>query len=75
MQSVAQNIPVFSARWFFPHRYHLAIGEPYNLEPAPENVDVDWLHAKAEEMRQKVDFLSKCWYRSKNLQGTVTWQE
>lgn len=57
MQSGAQIIPVFNARWKFPHRYHLAIGEPYNLESAPENVDNDWLHAKAEEMRQKVEAL------------------
>lgn len=57
MHSGAQIIPVFNARWNFPHRYHLRIGEPYKLDPAPENVDIDWLHTQAEIMRQKVEEL------------------
>ena len=57
LKSGAQIIPVFNSRWNFPHRYRLAIGEPFKLDPAPANVDNAWLHSQAEMMRRKVEAL------------------
>lgn len=51
----AQLIPVYNAIWDFPHRYNLAIGRPYHLDPVPEGgYDIDWLHQQARKMQDKV---------------------
>ena len=58
LESGAQLIPVFNGRWDFPHRYHLAIGKPFHIDPVPDGgVTRDWLHIQAEMMRQKVEEL------------------
>ena len=58
VESGAQLIPVFNGRWSFPHRYHLAIGSPFHVDPIPEGgVTRDWLHAQAAKMQQKVEEL------------------
>ena len=57
--SGAPLIPVWNARWSFPHRYRLAIGEPIRLNPPAEGISTEWLQAQTEVARKAVQNLSK----------------
>ena len=56
----AQVIPVYNAFWKFPHRYRLAIGEPYHIPEVPEGgVTHEWLRGQADDMHDRVAALGK----------------
>ena len=53
--SGARIIPVYNEAWKFPHRYRLAIGEPFFLENMPEGKDrQEWLKEQTELIRNSV---------------------
>lgn len=55
VQSGARLIPVYNKFWKFPHRYRLAIGEPFYVDPVPEGgITADWLREQREIVREKV---------------------
>ena len=48
-------MPVWNAVWKFPHRYHLAIGEPMHLDPLPEaGESADWLRDQTKKIQAAV---------------------
>lgn len=54
-RSGAQVIPVWNAFWNPPHRYRLAIGEPFHLDPVPpEGESAAWLKAQTARLRDAV---------------------
>ena len=54
-RSGAQVIPVYNHRWKFPHRYRLAIGQPFHLDPAPpEGPSSAWLTDQTKKIRDAV---------------------
>ena len=53
--SGAQLIPVYNQFWTFPHRYGLAIGEPFHIDTMPEEgLTSEWLHAQTDRIRDAV---------------------
>ena len=53
--SRAQLIPVYNQYWNFPHRYRLAIGEPYHIDAMPEEgLSSEWLHAQTDKIQAAV---------------------
>lgn len=54
-RSGARMIPVYNKFWKFPHRYRLAIGEPFHLDPLPEGGETaEWLKEQTERIRGRV---------------------
>ena len=54
-KSGARVVPVFNAVWHFPHRYRLAIGAPYHLDPVPpEGAQSAWLRGQTQRIRDSV---------------------
>ncbi|MBR6246775.1 MAG: 1-acyl-sn-glycerol-3-phosphate acyltransferase [Bacteroidales bacterium] len=54
-RSGARIVPVWNAVWKFPHRYHLAIGEPIHLDPLPETGEsADWLRDQTKKIQAAV---------------------
>lgn len=57
-KSGARLVPVYNARWSFPHRYRLAIGKPIHLPPVPEGADFNaWLGEQTELLQRAVEEL------------------
>ena len=55
----AQIIPVYNKFWKFPRRYRLAIGNPVQLDPVPEDGPTsEWAHAQTDRIRQAVAALA-----------------
>ena len=52
--SGARIVPVYNSFWKFPHRYRLAIGEPFRLEKAPQGDLSDWLKEQTALIQEKV---------------------
>ena len=53
--SGAQLIPVYNQFWHFPHRYCLAIGEPFHIDTMPpEGLSSEWLHAQTDKIQAAV---------------------
>lgn len=54
-RSGAQVVPVYNAFWKFPHRYRLAIGEPFHLDPLPpEGPSSAWLSSQTDRIQSAV---------------------
>lgn len=54
-RSGAQLIPVYNKFWKFPHRYRLAIGQPFRLPSLPEDGETaEWLKEQTAVIREKV---------------------
>ena len=54
-KSGAQIVPVYNAFWHFPHRYRMAIGEPFHLDPVPEEgMTKEWLAGQAAKVQAAV---------------------
>lgn len=56
-RSGARVAPVYNAVWKFPHRYRLAIGEPFHLEDPGEET-AEWLKAQTEKLQDAVAALA-----------------
>ncbi|MBR4809007.1 MAG: 1-acyl-sn-glycerol-3-phosphate acyltransferase [Bacteroidales bacterium] len=55
----AQIVPVYNKFWKFPHRYRLAIGEPFELDPVPEGgATSEWAHAQTARIQEAVAALA-----------------
>lgn len=53
--SGARIVPVFNHFWNFPHRYKLAIGEPFHIDKMPEEgLSSEWLHAQTDRIQAAV---------------------
>ena len=58
-RSGAQLIPVYHLPWKFPHRYRLAIGEPFRLSPPPDGAEsAAWLKEQTEIIQASVAALA-----------------
>ena len=53
-KSGARIIPVYNSMWHFPHRYRLAIGEPFSLEEAPSGDLSAWLKEQTRLIQDRV---------------------
>lgn len=54
-RSGARIVPVYNAYWDFPHRYRLAIGEPFTLPPLPEEGEsAAWLREQTVRIQEAV---------------------
>lgn len=54
-KSGARLVPVYNARWSFPHRYRLNIGNPIYLPQPPEGIDFNkWLQEQSDMLRDAV---------------------
>ena len=53
-KSGARIVPVYNSMWRFPHRYRLAIGEPFRLETPPEGDMSEWLKEQTAFIQDKV---------------------
>ena len=53
-KSGARIVPVYNSMWHFPHRYRLAIGEPFRLETPPPDDLSDWLKEQTALIQEKV---------------------
>ena len=59
-ESGAQIMPVYNRFWKFPHRYELAIGEPFHIDSTPpEGIKSPWLHAQTDRIQAAVAELEK----------------
>lgn len=53
--SGARIIPVYNCMWNFPHRYRLAIGEPFHIDKMPEEgLTPEWLRAQTDRVQAAV---------------------
>ena len=58
-RSGAPLVPVYNAFWKFPHRYRLAIGQPFHIDPLPpEGPSSAWLSAQTETIQSAVAALA-----------------
>ena len=54
-RSGARIVPVWNAAWKLPHRYRLAIGEPFTLASVPpEGVNAAWLREQTNRIKEAV---------------------
>ena len=53
-KSGARIVPVYNSFWKFPHRYRLAIGEPFSLGEPPSGDLSEWLKEQTVVIREKV---------------------
>ncbi|MBR1871696.1 MAG: 1-acyl-sn-glycerol-3-phosphate acyltransferase [Bacteroidales bacterium] len=59
-RSGARVVPVWNAVWNFPHRYNLAIGEPFDPEPLPDGVETpEYIRRLTRKMQESVSALSE----------------
>ena len=57
--SGAPLVPVYNAFWKFPHRYRLAVGQPFRIDPAPpEGPASAWLTRQTETIQSAVAALA-----------------
>lgn len=68
-KSGAPVIPVWNEQWQFPHRYRLAVGEAFYIDPVPETgITTEWLHSQADKVHDAVAGL-KARIPERNKQG------
>lgn len=56
----AKIVPVWNEYWDFPHRYRMSIGEPFNLDPVPEEGPTsEWLNLQSAKIQAAVAALEQ----------------